>query len=99
MEQALIKRLTKHRKVVHKYVNVLLYHVGEDGEHTPLKGRRRITQPKGHPPISKYTKWTSEGCLLLIFWSYRNLIVPRIPIQKAIKGLASQPLNHLVHEW
>jgi len=66
MKQALIKRLTKHREVVHKYHSVLLYHVKEDGEHTPLNGRRRITQPKGHSPISKHTKWTSEGRLFLI---------------------------------
>jgi len=52
MKQALIKRLTKHREVVQKYLNVLLYHIREDEEHTPLKGRRRITQPKGHSPIN-----------------------------------------------
>lgn len=84
----MIKGLTQNRKVLHKYLYVLLKHVREDDKHAPFESSRRITQTERHPPKCEHTKWENESCLLLILYKHRNLVVPKIPIQKAIKGLS-----------
>jgi hypothetical protein len=41
----------------------------------------------------------SEGCLLLIFGVYMDLVISRITIQKAIVLVPCQALHHLINEW
>ena len=96
--QTIIKGATQDRKIIHEDLDCFFNHIGEYGHHTTLECARRIAQPEGHPPecectvgtcectvgTCECTVRTCEYCLLLIFRSYKNLIVAGISIQQAI---------------
>ena len=48
--------------------------------------------------IGKSAKWASECCFLLILRVNFNLVIPTIPIIKAVELMPSYLLNELVYE-
>lgn len=88
-----------HKVGFHKDFNTFFYNISKNGQHTSLTSGIGITQPEWHPSISKYTIRSCEGNILLVFRIHCYLIFPQVAIQEPIKGLSSQPLQHLVHEW
>ena len=76
----------------------MLHQITEDTKHASLECGMGITQAKGHPPVGICAKWADEGGLLLVFYCNLNLEVAWITIQEAVKGLAGNSFEKLVHE-
>lgn len=57
-----------------------------------------ITQSERHFSVYKGAIRTSNCGLLMIFWCYRNLIIPWIPIQKAVMWMSNKSFLHLINE-
>ena len=65
----MVKRVTIDTKIIYEDLYDTLNLLREDANHASLESGRCITQAKGHPSISKCTKRTSEGSLLLVLWA------------------------------
>ena len=63
-----------------------------------LKCCRGIAQAERHSTISKCPKWTCEHSLFLVLRSNRNLIIPRVTVQKTVILVARQSFKHLINE-
>jgi hypothetical protein len=90
--ETVIEGRPKNREVIHKYLQKIFYHVGEDRHHTSLEGGRCIAKAKGHASVSKSAKGTCERRHLLVLRVNNNLVVSGVAIYEAVITLASQTL-------
>lgn len=78
----------------------LPYIVGTFLEHSKTEGHFPTSKhSKRALPISRHSKWASEGHLYLVLKSDGNLIKTRVPVQAAVMRFSSQLLKHLVDKW
>ena len=56
MMEAFIKIRIENTKIIHKYINEFLHHVGKNAHHASFKGGWCIAQSKWHPSVGKYAK-------------------------------------------
>ena len=59
-----------------------MHHIMEDSCHGSLVRDPCIFKAKGHHNVIKVFKWSLEYCLLYIFSTHADLVVPTIPIHK-----------------
>jgi hypothetical protein len=50
--------------------------------YTPLVGFTHTFESEGHSFITKCAKRSDEGCLDLVFYLERNLMIPRVAVDK-----------------
>ena len=69
----MIKRCSRHGKVIHEYLHNVLNKIKENGHHVTLKGGRGIAQPRGHLPICICPIWTTKCGIFLVTRVNRDL--------------------------
>ena len=94
----MLKGIANNRKIIHKYLNGVLHHIGEYRHHISLKSTQCITQPEGHFFEHESSIRKSKCGFLLMFRCNRDLVVARITIKKTIPPLSCKPIQHLIHE-
>ena len=71
-----------YHNIIHIVFHFLMYHIMEDSCHGSLVCGPCIFKAKRHHNVIKVSDWSPQCCLLYIFGSYTNLVVPIIPIHK-----------------
>ena len=65
--------------------------------HTPLVSRLGTLDPKRHRHITKGSKGSDEGCLLLVLNCHLDPMIARISIQKTQMLTTRRSINYLIN--
>jgi len=63
-------------EIIHENFWKLFHYIVNQTQHATLKCCWGIAQTERHSAIGKSPKWIYERGLLLVLWTYANLIVP-----------------------